>query len=115
MPSRLGMLIRTDRAIERLDAALARVVDRYAIATPPPTPARDRALRDVERLEYLADVLAAIAADAPAEQPVADSLEQLSRSELNGLAAQHGVDNPGALPNKAAVIAAIDAATEGEG
>jgi hypothetical protein len=49
-----------------------------------------------------------VAAELPGVEPAAeDDLEAMSRNELNALAAEAGVENPGKLPNKEAVIAAI--------
>ena len=49
-------------------------------------------------------------ADAtPAEKP----LNELRRADLDKIAADLGVERPGDLPNKAAVIAAITAKREG--
>jgi hypothetical protein len=43
-----------------------------------------------------------------------DSLESLSRDELDALAESSGVPDPGGLANKTAVIAAINTTREGD-
>lgn len=40
-----------------------------------------------------------------------DGLDALTRDELNDLAAEHGIEDAGALPNKGAVINALRAAS----
>lgn len=110
MASRIGMLMRAEKATERIDAALATLQATYDLPDGPPV-TRDRALRDTLRLEYLADVLEIIASDE--DEP--DNLKAKSRAELNELASEHGVEDADKLPNKDAVIAAIDAAIDGEG
>jgi len=107
------MLMRTEKATERIDAALATLQATYDLPDGPPI-TRDRALRDTLRLEYLADVLEIIASDEDDEDEL-DNLKAMSRAELNELASEHSIEDADKLPNKDAVIAAIDAAINGEG
>jgi hypothetical protein len=71
-------------------------------------PARDITAADFERMDGFQR---RVILESGFWEEVKDlNLTARPRDELNTLAAQHGVADPAALPNKDAVIAAIDAA-----
>jgi hypothetical protein len=69
------------------------------------------AVEEAERLGLIKAGKAKKAEDEP-EEPAepAENLDALNRDELNELAESLGVENPAGLPNKDAVIAAIEKA-----
>lgn len=111
----------------RIEAATATLADRFAISLPAPayTP-RDTDLREIARSERMADLLEGIvAATGPTGADVTTTitgsevtttatmttdLTAMTRAELDAYAATLGIEAPEKLPNKGAVIEAIEEA-----
>ncbi len=123
MATRAVVVTMTDAAMRRIAAAEATLGERFGVAPMPP-PAyegRDPAFNQARQLERLADLLDGIVAatDGMTAAPPADvadetdggaesDLEEMSRAQLNAYAAELGIEAPDKLPNKAAVVAAIE-------
>lgn len=118
MASKRGMSIRNEEAQARIDAAVERIATAGAFKVePPPVYRRDPIRQDTERLERLAGIVeqAADALDdeggdpafSGAQADVSVTIDTMTREELNTLAIERGIEDPDKLPNKDAVIAAI--------
>lgn len=123
MATRAAKAIRASEAHHRIDLALGRLAKRLDVEEPAPAPdpvvLRDpelRAIRDTERLADRIEALDAALKDegysaAPGEtskQDEATGLSAMTRKDLNAHAADLGIERPDKLPNKTAVIAAIE-------
>jgi len=108
MASKIGMARRNEAAQARIDAALESIVADAGLALPErPARSRDAVWDETQRLEWQADLLETVRRALVQDEP---DLASLKRAELDAYAEAHGVTDPGALPNKDAVLAAIAAA-----
>jgi hypothetical protein len=115
------MAIRNEAATKRIDVILQAIAARLDLEIPPIPSVRNNAiLQETLRLEWSADVLEQVdratggtgvyEQESEADEP-ADGFDSMKRDELNALALERGVEDPDKLPNKAAVIEAIEQAT----
>ena len=114
MASRIGMAIRNEAAENRIGVALEAIAATgHLDLSSPPEATRDEVLNETLRLESVADsleaVLAAVSLLPSADRGAEPALTDLKRDELNAIAAELGIDAPEKLPNKPAVVEAIEA------
>lgn len=101
MVANLGIARRIERANQRIDAAVARLIPDAT----PPAAARSRGASDMVRAEWLAEALESLVAGADN----ASDLESMSVDELRDLAAEHDVEGRSGM-KKAELVAAIQEA-----
>jgi uncharacterized membrane protein YccC len=104
-----SIAIRRAAALERADLAMQRITQTLTLDIEAfPAPHRELEMRPALEAEWLAGTLEAVADTLdPKAEALADALEDKTRTELDAYATDLGVADPDKLPNKAAVIAAI--------
>lgn len=116
MASKRGMSYRNEGAQSRIDAAVERIAAAGAFEVEPrPVYRRDPIRQETERLERLAGVLEQVVSVLDGGRNDPNRLASLTRKELNAMATDLGIEKPADLPNKDAVIAAIEEAAETSG
>ena len=111
--------VRTATALARVLDAAGRLSDRFPGVEAPEIPTRLRypEMLPLVQLEAIGNFLEAVdhALDGGAE-PTEDAtdLARMTRADLNEYAAHRGVDSPESMPNKDAVIAAIEATQDAD-
>ncbi|HVL24876.1 MAG TPA: hypothetical protein VM450_12380 [Thermomicrobiales bacterium] len=111
MASRIGLNYRNEAAQTRLDGALAALAEAHGVDLPAqPAVNRDPFVTATQRLEWTADVLEELAGigDEPSDDTPA--MSEMRRADLNALAIEIGITDADKLPNRDAVIAAIESA-----
>lgn len=105
-----SIAIRRADALDRSHAALKRIGEALDLDLGTyPEPHRDFEMRPAVESEWLAGTLEAVADELDPDGSKGDEIARMKRAELNAYALELGIEDPGKLPNKTAVMAAIRA------